>query len=1073
MIKFTRPSATKIFPRERLFDQMDRLREQPAIWIAAPAGAGKTTLASSYAEARHLPCLWYQCDQGDADLATFFHHLGQATIRATPRKRGRLPLLTVEYLQGIPTFTLRFFEALFSRLPKPALLVFDNYQDVPEDAPLHEIMPLALSRIPEGINAIVLSRNAPPATLIRLQANGQLGLLDWQALRLTGEETRGLLALRSRRPTPAETADRLHAACDGWAAGLILCFEAAVHAHDLPVLTDDRFFEGAFCYFMREVFADLPPETQRFLLSTAHFPKMTGAMAEELLGETEAGEMLRRMSRRNFFVARHHGPKGAFIYHPLFREFLLDQARRFLPPEEYVALQRKAAAILESDGQTEAAVGLLTAIADWQGMSTIILSHAPGMLRQGRYLALRRWVDRLPDEVVADNPWLLFWKGMSRVFLAPPQARGCFEQAFAGFRAEEDRVGAVLAASWCIAAILFSYEDFPAIDRWQAVLGELAADLDMLPAEVEATALSSLVMAWGFRDRPPADAERLERRVEELTENEATATLKMHALRTLYWRRLFYRSASEALPLLDRMRQLAEAFPDQPLLKILYLSSSMRATFCAGQHEEMLHTVDSLLELSRHTGLQSEAETAWACIGAVASCLGRLDTDGARSWLARMPPREQWSPWARSFFHAQSARMALIEGNIPQGLADGKLALELSMQVGGALVIADNRLLLARLHVLAGKQEEAVRLLGQARRYAEEADCRFLLSIALLIEADLALTDGDETLGLDRLRQSLSLARRGGHVYGMCDDPRLVLDLCERALEADIETDHVQLILRRRELTPERPPAHLERWPWPVAIRTLGETIILLDGKPVTFARKAQRKPLALLKALIAMGASEVPEERLSDALWPDAEGDMAHQAMEVTLHRLRKLLGRPDAVVFRAGRMSLNQRFCWVDAIAFERLLALAEQAERQGRGERRQALLEQAVALFRGPFLGADVGEWWTQAPAARLRGKWLQTLWQLALLLEDAQQWDRAADCFERCLEADDALEATYRHLMHCRHRQGRPIEALEAYRRCRLALAAARGVVPSPQTEALRDAILTDSSFSGPTPLFPNP
>lgn len=55
MIKFTRPSATKIHPRERLFAQMNRLREHPVILIATDAG--KTTLASRYAEARRLPCL--------------------------------------------------------------------------------------------------------------------------------------------------------------------------------------------------------------------------------------------------------------------------------------------------------------------------------------------------------------------------------------------------------------------------------------------------------------------------------------------------------------------------------------------------------------------------------------------------------------------------------------------------------------------------------------------------------------------------------------------------------------------------------------------------------------------------------------------------------------------------------------------------------------------------------------------------------------------------------------------------------------------------------------------------------
>ena len=56
---------------------------------SAPPGAGKTTLASSYVDARELRHLWFQLDAGDADPATFFHYLGVAA-------GGRLPHLTAE-----------------------------------------------------------------------------------------------------------------------------------------------------------------------------------------------------------------------------------------------------------------------------------------------------------------------------------------------------------------------------------------------------------------------------------------------------------------------------------------------------------------------------------------------------------------------------------------------------------------------------------------------------------------------------------------------------------------------------------------------------------------------------------------------------------------------------------------------------------------------------------------------------------------------------------------------------------------------------------------------------------------
>ena len=105
LAKLTRPQPLRALPRPRLFEQLDQARERDLTWITAPPGAGKTTLICSYLDARKLPCLWYQIDAGDTDLATFFLYLGLAVAQAAPRFRRAMPKLTPEYLAGIPTFT--------------------------------------------------------------------------------------------------------------------------------------------------------------------------------------------------------------------------------------------------------------------------------------------------------------------------------------------------------------------------------------------------------------------------------------------------------------------------------------------------------------------------------------------------------------------------------------------------------------------------------------------------------------------------------------------------------------------------------------------------------------------------------------------------------------------------------------------------------------------------------------------------------------------------------------------------------------------------------------------------------
>ncbi|NVM20374.1 MAG: hypothetical protein HWN68_01155 [Desulfobacterales bacterium] len=162
LAKITSPILTKVFPRKRLFGLLDRSRDRPVVWVSGPAGCGKTTLVGSYLQARALPCLWYQVDEGDADPATFFYYMGLAAKMAAPRKRKPLPLLTPEYLPGISTFTLRYFEDLYNRLKIPSVLVLDNYQEAPADSAFHEVIRRGLSRIPDGLNVVLLSRSDPP-----------------------------------------------------------------------------------------------------------------------------------------------------------------------------------------------------------------------------------------------------------------------------------------------------------------------------------------------------------------------------------------------------------------------------------------------------------------------------------------------------------------------------------------------------------------------------------------------------------------------------------------------------------------------------------------------------------------------------------------------------------------------------------------------------------------------------------------------------------------------------------------------------------------------------------------------
>jgi DNA-binding SARP family transcriptional activator len=282
--------------------------------------------------------------------------------------------------------------------------------------------------------------------------------------------------------------------------------------------------------------------------------------------------------------------------------------------------------------------------------------------------------------------------------------------------------------------------------------------------------------------------------------------------------------------------------------------------------------------------------------------------------------------------------------------------------------------------------------------------------------------------------------------------PGTLSQLCALALDRGIEREFVRQTIARRGLPP--PAADEERWPWRVRVRAFGAFEMAVDGEPLENGTKPQRKPVELLKYMIAAGGRDVAFGAVTQALWPDAEGDAAKRSFDVTLHRLRRMLGHDNAIVLSGGKLGLNPGVVWVDALAFERLAGRLDEIQR-GAGDGLIApieLLERALRLYRGPLLASD-DEPWTRPARGRLRRRFVQLSETAGKQWERTGQLDAALAWYHRAVDLEPTAERIHQHILRLLHAQGRFAEALEAYRRCREVLAAILAATPSVETEAL--------------------
>jgi DNA-binding SARP family transcriptional activator len=376
---------------------------------------------------------------------------------------------------------------------------------------------------------------------------------------------------------------------------------------------------------------------------------------------------------------------------------------------------------------------------------------------------------------------------------------------------------------------------------------------------------------------------------------------------------------------------------------------------------------------------------------------------------------------------------------------------------------------MAQAAFLQGRTREAKDLVQAAHDISLTMKSQVMEWYSLLIKAWVLLQEGQEEEGLQALRRGLTLGKRHGYVHLEFYQPPVMRFLYAKALEEDMERDYVKGLIRKTALTPQNPLAsslhplvkgqvgaamYLEEWPYPAKIYTLGRFEILRNDQPMHFSGKEQKKPLELLKALIAFGGVNVTEERLSDALWPDADGDLAHKSFETTLSRLRRLLGGEAFIRYRARQLTINPLYCWVDSLALGQLFDTL----RESPGDRVALLCEKAVALYKGPFLHSDAGLSWTLPCRETLKNRLLRVILKAGRHCEQADEWETAVEYYLKGLDTDNLAEEFHRRLILCHVNLGNNADAVKAYNRCCHLLQAELGIEPSSETIAVFTALM---------------
>src|SRR6516165_8426146 len=396
-------SGMTLIPRPGLFELLRAAGR--VVQVSAPAGSGKTCLLRSWIAAEGLGdrAAWVSVGRGERDPQAFWLSVLDS-LRRTSAGSGRVRQLTgAPGLDGA-TLVRRLVEDL-SPLEESLWLVIDDLHDLQNGEAVGQLEEL-LAHTPRSLRLVLLTRRDLRLGLHRLRLEGELTEIRGEDLRFTLEESRALMdAARVRLSDGA--LESLVAITEGWAAGLrLVALSLARHPDPERYAAGFSGRERAVAeYLLAEVLERQPPEVTRLLLRTSLLERVSGELADRLIGGSGSERVLMELEDAGAFIVAMDPERTWFRYHHLFADLLALQLRR-TAPEEVPGLHTVAAEWFSEHGYPVEAIRHAQAAEDWGFAARLLADNWFGLYLDGRVATARELLSRFPAGRIAAEPEL-------------------------------------------------------------------------------------------------------------------------------------------------------------------------------------------------------------------------------------------------------------------------------------------------------------------------------------------------------------------------------------------------------------------------------------------------------------------------------------------------------------------------------------------------------------------------------------------------------------------------------------------------------------------------------------------
>ncbi|VVS92626.1 LuxR C-terminal-related transcriptional regulator [Desulfoluna spongiiphila] len=412
--------APDIVPRPRLLVRLEEGGQRPLTLITAPAGYGKSTLASRWAQLCGAACGWISLDAEDNDLHQFLNYFLAALKGVFPQ----LSLHTESLLETHPlppiAILTRFLLNDLHQITEPFFFVLDDYHRI-TDPRVHDLISGLMVHPAKALHLILLSRKEPPLPVASMRGRGLVTELNGDELRLTPSEAATFLKQMGNLTVDDATASILGKKTEGWPAGLRLAGLYLQGHQDLRTMAEELSGSSTHIaeYLFAEVLSRQSPEMVFFLQETAILDRFCAPLCQRLHQprtgsdpEASAEQFIRWLKENNLFVIGLDNEGYWFRYHHLFQDFLNKNRQQNSPSDQVGELHRVAGHWFAENGLFEEAIQHYLAAGATPDAVELVRENRYRLMNASHFTRLHHWLSAFPERILEQEPLLLTTKAV-------------------------------------------------------------------------------------------------------------------------------------------------------------------------------------------------------------------------------------------------------------------------------------------------------------------------------------------------------------------------------------------------------------------------------------------------------------------------------------------------------------------------------------------------------------------------------------------------------------------------------------------------------------------------------------